>query len=156
MAKATKAHALALARKRHGEQGRVWHNPRAITAVQRQRYLAELQEIQAEHKRVSEELKALPHNWQHLLEAAEFVVEVWGSPGSIDKLKEVAEASRRHVDLMELQSNLKSALRKVQGLLSSSRWSAGYLYVGINHVDAWADTLEGLIAKLEAKERQDG
>jgi hypothetical protein len=146
--KVTKAHVLALARKRHGLKAQLREDKNAPTAESRAELLRLAVGRHDRKNSLQADLKAAGTGpYMALLKAARFALDVDGDEPSWSQLRAATEA-------MEDFAAKYEELRHLQELISKSnthryRWSVievGSLFVSVHEQ---ADTLEELATKLK-------
>lgn len=151
-AKITIAAVRKMARLRYGKTADVRHNQNALTKEQKAVVIAKHKELRAEKEACKAELHALGETAKPLREAARFAVDVDAQEPSLSQLRAALERAERAADLRERMKDIEEEFR------GSSTYSYRYEVVTIRYVggiaaftsvDASADTLEELAAKIE-------
>ena len=156
---ASSKHALALARKKWGKTAFVRENKRSLTATQRAELWAQIRAMRVRMKEIEAEQKALGHNWQTLLTASEFFLEVNGDEPSGTQFREAVAKARKWTDLGDELSSLRKEDDRLIGGMHRYRWEAGHIQTVASmqwaSIGAHADSLSELIEKIEGRSNVD-
>lgn len=145
---ASRSQVLAAARRKFGAKAYLEERRNAQTASERQRDIDRRREINQRKAALAELEKTDPPNHPALLKACHFVVDVDGDNPSIPQLKVELERAQRCQDRMEERRALHEEALGLGGY--SYRWECLVGHGWANQVVASADTLDELLAKIEA------
>lgn len=147
-AKITKSMVLSAARKRwSGAQIR--HDPGAPDQSERDRIKVECEPLRERRKTIAESV-AKPIPWSALIDAARTARDLPYVPGAIKALSDAVDAVDEAQSLRNEDAELKARISELTGPLHRSRYAIYYDSDMFRHVRCTADTLEGLLAAIEA------